>query len=85
MSVNPLHTNYYQIIKRLTGKPNTSKQAGARDPTGRMLTTPQNQLIRWQKHFKENFAAPPQQINMNTIQRTPEIVKIPAERNQSCN
>jgi hypothetical protein len=43
-----------------------------------MLTTPQNQLIRWQKHFKENFAAPPQQINMNTIQRTPEIVKIPA-------
>ena len=48
----------YQI-KRPTGKPNTSQQAGVRDPTGHMLTTPQNQLTRWQEHFKENFAAPP--------------------------
>ena len=34
----------YQITERLTGKPNTSQQAGVRDPTGLMLTTPQNNL-----------------------------------------
>jgi len=56
----------YQITKWLTGKPNTSQQAGVRDPTARMLTTPHNQLTRWQEHFKENFAAPPQQISRNT-------------------
>jgi len=63
----------YQITKQLAGKPNTSQQVGIRAPAGRMLITPQNQLIRWQEHFKENFAAPPQQISMNIIQRTPEI------------
>src|SRR5215469_5590437 len=42
-----------------------------------MLTTPQNQLTRWQEHFKENFAAPPQQISMYTTRMTPEITKIP--------
>jgi len=68
----------YQITKRLSGKPNTSQQAGVRDSTGRMLTTPQNQLTRWQEHFKENFAVPPQQISMSTIQRTHGIIKIPA-------
>jgi len=41
-----------------------------------MFITPQNQLIRWHEHFKENFAAPPQKISMNTIQMTPEITKI---------
>jgi len=67
----------YQITKQLAGKPNTSQQAGVTDPAGRMLITPQNQLIRRQEHFKENFAAPPQQISMNAIQMTPEITKIP--------
>jgi len=69
----------YQITKRLTEKPNTSQQAGVRDPTGRTLTTPPYQLIRRQEHFKENFATPPQQMSMNTTQMTPEIIKIPAE------
>jgi len=50
----------YQSTKRLAGKLNTSQQVGIRDPAGRMLITPQNQLIRWQEHFKENSAAPPQ-------------------------
>jgi hypothetical protein len=43
-----------------------------------MLTTPQNKLTRWQEHFKENFAVPPQQISMSTTQMTHEIKKIPA-------
>jgi len=67
----------YQITKRLAGKLNTSQQVGIRDPAGCMLITPQNQLIRWQEYFKENFAAPPQQISRNIIQMTPEIIKIP--------
>jgi len=47
----------YQITKRLAGKPNMSQQAGVRDPTGRLLTTPQNELTRWQEYFRDNFAA----------------------------
>jgi len=69
----------YEITKRLAGKPNTSQQVGVRDPAGRMLITTQNQLIRWQEHFTENFAAPPQQISMNTIQMTPKTTKVPTE------
>ena len=48
----------YQNTKQLAGKPNTSQQAAVRDPTGRLLTTPQNQLTRWQEYFRDNFAAP---------------------------
>jgi len=67
----------YHITKRLAGKPITSQQAGVRDPTGRLLTTPQSQLTRWQEYFKDNFAAPLQQICTNITQMTPEITKIP--------
>jgi len=67
----------YQITKRLTGKLNMSQQAGVRDPTGRLLTTPQNQLTRWQEYFRDNFAAPLQQVSTNTTQTTPETIKIP--------
>ena len=42
----------YQITKQLAGKPFTSNQEGIRDTTGRLLTTPQNQLTRWQEYFK---------------------------------
>jgi len=42
-----------------------------------LLTTPQDQLTRWQEYFKDNFAAPLQQICTNTTQRTPEITKVP--------
>jgi len=42
-----------------------------------LLTTPQDQLTRWQEYFKDNFAAPLQQICTNTTQRTPETTKIP--------
>jgi hypothetical protein len=67
----------YQITKRLAGKPITSQQVGVRDLTGRLLTTSQNQLTRWQEYFKDNFAMPPQQISMSTTQITPESTKIP--------
>ena len=46
----------YQITKRLTGKPITPQQVGVRDLTGRLLTTSQNQLTRWQEYFTDNFA-----------------------------
>jgi len=68
-----------QITKRLAGKPITSQQAGVRDPTGRLFTTPQDELTRWQEYFKDNFAAPLQQICTNSTQRTPETTKIPTE------
>ena len=42
----------YQITKRLAGKPITSQQAGVRDPTGRLLTTPQDQLTRCKNTLK---------------------------------
>jgi hypothetical protein len=54
-------------------------QVGVRDLTGRLLTTPQNQLTRWQEYFKDNFAIPPQQISMSTTQMTPESTKIPTK------
>ena len=66
----------YQITKRLAGKPITPQQVGVRDLTGRLLTTPQNQLTRWQEYFKDNFAIPPQQISMSNTQMTPEYTKI---------
>ena len=66
----------YQITKRLAGKPNTSQQAGVRDLTGRLLTTPQNQLTRWQEYFRDNFAALLQQVSTNTTQTTPETTTI---------
>jgi hypothetical protein len=67
----------YQIIKRQVGKPITPQQAGVRDLTGRLLTTPQNQLTRWQEYFKDNFAILPQQISMSNTQTPPESTKIP--------
>jgi hypothetical protein len=67
----------YQITRRLAGKPITPQQVGVRDLTGRLLTTPQNQLAKWQEYFKDNFAMPPQQASMNNTQKTPELTKIP--------
>jgi len=67
----------YQITKRLAGKPITPQQVGVRDLTGRLPTTPQNQLTRWQEYFKDNFAIPPQQISMSNTQMTPDTTKIP--------
>jgi hypothetical protein len=49
------------------------QQIGVRDLTGSLLTTPQNQLTGWQEYSNDNFAAPPQQIGMNTTQMTPKI------------
>jgi len=67
----------YQITKRSAGKPNMLQQAGVRDLTGRLLTMPRNQLTRWQEYFRDNFAAPLQQVRTNTTQTTPETTKIP--------
>jgi hypothetical protein len=67
----------YQIAKRLAGKPIVPQQIGVRDLTGCLLTAPQNRLTRWQEYFNDNFAAPPQQIAMNTTQMTPKTTKIP--------
>jgi hypothetical protein len=68
----------YQITKRPAGKSLTSNQAGIRDATGRLLATPQNQLTRQQEYFKDNLAAPPQQICMITTQTTLDATNIPS-------
>jgi len=43
-----------------------------------LLATPQHQLARWQEHFKNNLAAPPQQVSTTTTQVTPDTTKIPS-------
>jgi hypothetical protein len=43
-----------------------------------LLATPQNQLTRWQEYFKNNLAAPLQQMSITTTQRTPDTTKIPS-------
>ena len=68
----------YQITKWLAGKPLTCNQAGITNATGRLLTTSQHQLTRWQEYFKNNLAAPLQQMCMITIKMTPDITKIPS-------
>jgi len=52
------------------------QQVGVRDLTGRLLTTPQNQLTRWHEYFRDNFAALLQQVSTNTTQTTPETTTI---------
>jgi len=59
----------YQTTKRLAGKTFTCNQTGIRDAAGRLLATPQDQLTRWQEYFKNNLAAPLQQMSITTTQR----------------
>jgi hypothetical protein len=68
----------YEITKWLAGKPFTCNQTGIRDAAGWLLATPQDQLTRWQECFKNNLAAPPQQISIITTQMTPDTTKIPS-------
>jgi hypothetical protein len=68
----------YQITKWLAGKPFICNQTGIIDAAGRLLTTPQDQLTRWQEYFKNNLAAPPQQMSIITTQKTPDTTKIPS-------
>jgi len=68
----------HQITKRLAERPLTCNQVGIKVATGRLLATPQNQLIRWQEHFKNNLAVLPQQVCTITTQTTPDTTKIPS-------
>ena len=65
----------YQIKKQLVAF--ICNQTGIRDTAGCLLTTPQDRLTRWQEHFKNNLAAPPEQMSITTMQMTPDTTKIP--------
>jgi hypothetical protein len=43
-----------------------------------LLATPQDQLTRWQEYFKNNLAAPPQQVSITTTQMTRDTTKFPS-------